>query len=137
MSIMLQVVCQREIPSERSFPLPALPGKAGLVHAKRDESLLAHLRHIHRSAVRSAEAEVRRFVAEDGNFLEDLTFGRQLHDRPLAVPRDVEVAIDIAAHAVEAVVVELLDEAFVPELATLRDVERPDVPLDALVDVER
>src|SRR5262249_7259648 len=56
---------------------------------------------------------------------------------PLAVARDVQVAVDVAAHAVEAVVVELLDEAFAGQAAVGADGERPDVALHRLVDVQR
>src|SRR5262249_28428624 len=96
-----------------------------------------HLRDIDRAAVRTAEADVARLFPEHVDLTHHLTLRRQHGHGALAVAGDVEVAVDVAAHAVEAVVVKLLEQALVRQGTVLADVEGPDVALDALVDVER
>src|SRR5204862_5622120 len=89
------------------------------------------------AGVGAAEAEVARLRAEVVDLAQHLALGRDLDDRALGVASHVEVPVDVAAHAVEAEVGELDQEALVGEGAVGLDIEGPDVALDALVDVKR
>src|SRR5688572_29720893 len=90
------------------FLLPALPGQPRAVHAELHQPLLLHFRDVDRPAVGAAEAEVARRGPQDVHLAQHLTLRRYHRHRALAVARDVEVAVRVAAHAVESVVVELL-----------------------------
>src|SRR4051794_9440802 len=80
--------------SGRFVPSVASPGCARPVDAEPDQATLFHLGDVHRAAVGPAEAEIRRRLPEDVDLLQHLALGRQLHHGPLAVPGDVEVAVD-------------------------------------------
>ena len=58
------------------------------------------------------------------------TIGRHFDDRAFSVSCDVQVAIDVAPHAVKSMVLELSDQTFVRSVQLLlRDRERPHVSL--------
>src|SRR4051812_3190980 len=118
------------------LPLPSLPGKARLLDPEPDQPRVLDLGDIHGLAVGPAEAEVRGHLAQDVDLVEDLALRRHDDDGTLAVASDVQVALDVAPHAVEAVVGELADELLLAERAVPSDWELPDVALDRLVHVQ-
>src|SRR5262249_49192442 len=123
--------------SRRSFLLPALPRQTWPVHAELHQASVIDLSDIDGAPVRAAETEVAGRLAEHVDLLQDLPLRRQLDHAALAIARDIQVAVHVAAHAVEAVVVELLHQPLVLQAAVGANDEGPDVALHALVDIER
>src|SRR5262249_18256511 len=81
-----------------SLRLPPLPGQPGTVHADLYQSLVFDLGDVHRSAIRSAKAEVAGRWAEHIDLAQHFALRRQFDYRALAVARHIEIAVHVAAH---------------------------------------
>lgn len=91
----------------------------------------------HVAAVRAAEGDVGGLAALQRNFAQQLARGRHDGDGAGTVARDEQVAQHVAAHAVEAVVVEGDQQALVGDATNGIEIVGPDPALHALIDVER
>ena len=61
---------------------------------------------------------------------------RDLDHRPLPVPRDVEIALDVAPHSIEAKVGKLNQKPLVGKRVLGGDRKRPDLAMDRFTDVQ-
>src|SRR5258708_3638997 len=113
--------------------MPALPRQSRLVHPEAYEPLVIYLCDIDCAAVRTAEAEIARLRSEYVDLFQNLAERRHLNHCPLAMSRDVEVAVYITAHTVESGIGKLSNQALVAQQAIGIYIENPDVPLNALI----
>src|SRR5579871_2945507 len=111
--------------------MQSLPLETGPIHPKLHEPRVLDLGHVDGSAIWSPETEIAGSVPQDVDLLEDLAGGRHLHDGPFPIAGDVEIAVDVAAHPVEAVVRKFFEEPLVRQRAVRRNGERPNLALDA------
>src|SRR5262245_21468085 len=88
-------------------------------------------------AVGAAEADIAWLLAEDIDLAQYVALRRQHRDDAFAVAGDIEVAVHVGAHAVEAEVVELLEKLLFAQRTVSLDGEGPDVALHAFVHIER
>lgn len=116
---------------------PSLPGQSGLIRAKLDHPLMFDFRDINGPPIGASKTEVGWACAEHINLGQDLSVRLHFYHGSLAVPSDVEVALLVAAHAIEAVVRKLPDQSFLRQSSVLLDRECPDVALQTLIDVQR
>src|SRR4051812_29764517 len=86
--------------SMRAAGVQSLPGKTGALGTERHEAALLDFRDVHRPTVGAAEAQVARLLAKHVDFVQKVASGREHDDGSLAVPRHVEISVDVEAHAV-------------------------------------
>ena len=91
--------------------------------------------HVRGLPVHPADTDVTGSLPKHVDLLHYLSAGGQLHDRALAVAGHVQVAVDVASHSVQPVVLELGEQASVGQIALGRDRVLPDHPLLALDNV--
>src|SRR5689334_22089730 len=85
-----------------SLLLQSRPRQSRLVHAEMVELAMFDFADVNGSPVSSAEADVAGLGAGQLDFLHDLPLRRKLDHRPLAIPGDVQISVDVAALAVVA-----------------------------------
>ena len=117
--------------------LPLVPFKSGAVDAELHQPGVFHFGDVNGFAIRATETEIAGAVPQHVNFLKDRSVGRHLYYGAFAIASDVQVAVDIAAHPVEAVVGELFHQPFVAQRSIRGDRESPDTALNAFVEVQR
>src|SRR5436309_5677168 len=115
----------------------SLPCQAGAIDAELDQAPVLDLGDVDSAAIRPAKAEVAGKSAQDGDLAQDLALGGDFDDGTFPVAGDVQVAVHVGAHSVKAVVGKLDEQPLVRQGVFRSDRECPDVPLDALVDIER
>lgn len=121
----------------RLLLLPSLPFETRSFDSKFYNALMVDFRHVNGATVQSSETEIAGFASENINFANQFPGRRDNSNRAFSVSSDVEIAVDIAPHSVEAEIVKLLQEAFVRQITILRDAKRPHIFLIALVHVQR
>ncbi len=119
------------------FFLPAFPGQARLVDSELNQPRVFDLGHIDGTPIGPAKAQVAGLFPEDIDFSQFLAVGSHHHHCPLAVPRDVQVAVDVAPHAVKTVVRELSQQALAGQCSIRLNIEGPDVSLGRFIHIQR
>jgi hypothetical protein len=76
----------------------------------------------------ASKADIRRLRAEHIDLLNHLAVWGELDDRPLTIPRYVEIALNIATHPIKSVILEFLEQSFVFD-PVLCQIENPDIAL--------
>jgi len=92
-------------------------------------------RHVHSASIGTAKTEVAGFGTQDVDLAQDLARWAHYGNRPFAVTRDIQVAVDVASHRIKAVIGKLFDETHLGQRSLIRDVERSDVSLLAFVHI--
>src|SRR5579859_7782118 len=104
-----------------------MPGESRAVDAELHEAGMLDFGDVNRAAIRSADAQITRTPAQDGNLVQDFSLGRHFDDGAVAVAADVEISVYITPHAVEAVVFEAADQFPIDKLMIGRDREAKNV----------
>src|SRR5258707_10054793 len=99
----------------------------GAIHPERYQPLVLYLFDIYRQAVRSAKAKIGRQFSKDIDFPQQSSIRRKLDHRSLAVPGNIKIAIDVAAHAIEPKVRKCFEQPFVGDTDIRLDIEHPDI----------
>ncbi len=107
----------------------------GLFDSKHYHALVFDFGDVDQIVVGAGEGEVAGPGAEDVDFTQDFSGWSHHNYGAFAVSGNVQVAVAVAAHSVKPMVRELADQSLVGQLLFTRNVECPDVALNALVDV--